>query len=60
MLQKEVEKMGEATGHLLTYFAAVGLGLALLIGGMVAALLAQVTRLLTHLQSIERQLKEKK
>jgi len=52
--------MGESTGHLLTYFAAVGLGLALLIGGIVAALLAQVTRLVTHLQRIEQQLKEKK
>ena len=52
--------MGEATGHLLTYFTAVVLGLALLIGGMVAALLAQVTRLVTHLQRIERQLEEKK
>ncbi|MCG2675683.1 hypothetical protein L6304_00615 [bacterium] len=52
--------MGETTGYLLNYFAAVGLGLALLIGGMVAALLAQVTRLVTHLQRIERQLKENK
>ena len=52
--------MEEATGHLLNYFSAVGLGLALLIGGMIAALLAQVTRLVTHLQRIERQLKEKK
>ena len=41
--------MGEATGHLLNYFAAVGLGLGFIIGGMVAVLLAQVTRLLTHL-----------
>jgi len=52
--------MGEAAGHLLNYFSAVGLGLGLLIGGMVAAILAQVTRVVTHLQRIERELKEKK
>ena len=48
-----------AIEHWLHYLSAVELGIGILIGGMVAVLLAQVTRILVYLQRIEKQLKKK-